>query len=292
MKAKASASVLTVTLLIALMVLISSGYNNDGTDSFQQKGSVKLAYNYPVGNHVKYLQNSKIIQLMDIQGQSMQVNVNSSLGCSVKGAGPSGSGLKLEIRIDTLGQTIDSPQGFGGGAVQAVKGKVFNLGLTTAGKVSDISEAQKIVYSYDGSSQTNASQAFYDFFPKLPVAPLSPGETWSSTDTADLVTPGMSMRTITNSVSKFEGIEKIGGIECARITSDLEGTQTMSTEAQGMGVFTSGSFEGKSTLFFAIREGYFVEQNVTGKLQGMIDVSGQMTFPLEMETTSTTKMIK
>jgi hypothetical protein len=100
------------------------------------------------------------------------------------------------------------------------------------------------------------------------------------------------MRTITNSVSIFEGIEKIGGIECARITSDLEGTQTMSTEAQGMGVFTSGSFEGKSTLFFAIREGYFVEQNVTGKLQGMIDVSGQMNFPLEMETTSTTKIIK
>ena len=89
-------------------------------------------------------------------------------------------------------------------------------------------------------------------------ASLSPGETWRSTDTADLVTPAMSMRTITNSGSKYEGNEKVNGIECARITSDLEGTQTMSTEAQGMGVFTSGSFEGKSTLFFAIREGYFV----------------------------------
>ncbi|MFO7621773.1 MAG: hypothetical protein R6W81_11000 [Bacteroidales bacterium] len=292
MKAKSIGKMLLPVLSIIVISLMSAGYINNLPAGTPQTGPVKLVYNYPAGDYVKYMHTNKIIQTMDIEGQSMQVKVNSSLGCSIRSGGTSGNTLMLEIRIDTLGQTIDTPQGYSGGAIQSVKDKSFNMSITVSGKETDVQDAQKLVYFIEGSGETNASQLFHNFFPDLPVNPIKPGETWNANDTSDLITPTMSMKTITNSVNKFEGIEKVNGIECAKITSELSGTQTMRTETQGMQISTSGSFTGTSTLLFPLNEGYFIEQNVSARMKGIIDVSGQMTFPLTMETNTSTKMLK
>jgi len=279
-------------LSVIVLALMSAGSSNDHPDANPQTGPVKLVYNYPAGDYVKYLHTNKIIQTMDIEGQSMDVIVNGIMGCSVRGVAASGENLTLEIRIDTLGQVINSPQGYSGGTVQSVKGRSFSMSITQCGKEPDLQEAQNLVYFIEGSGETNASQLFNDFFPYLPVNPIRPGETWNSSDTSDLTTPSISIKTITSSVNKFEGIEKVNGIECAKITSELSGQQTMITESQGMSVSVSGTFTGTATLLFAIKEGYFVEQNTSAKMKGMIDVSGQMTFPLAMETNTSTKMVK
>lgn len=292
MKTKIFGLLMTVSLIIVLTVFISAGYIGNESGLVQQKGAVKLAYNYPSGDYVRYIKNSRIVQIMDVQGQYMQVNVNTGFGCSIKRTGLTGDALRLEVRIDTIGQTIDSPQGFGGGSVNSVRGRVINITISRQGKGTDISEAEKLVYVVEGSGETNASQTIIDFFPDLPVNPVKPGETWNSADTTTTGTATMSMRTITQSVNKFEGIVKVDGFECARITSDITGTQTMRTETQGMEVSTSGTFEGKSTLLFALKEGYFIEQDISAKLKGTIDVSGQMTFPLSMETTTSARLVK
>ena len=54
---------------------------------------------------------------MDVNGQSMLVNMAMYMGCEVKAAGKTGENLKLEITIDSMAQNIESPQGTAGGPI-------------------------------------------------------------------------------------------------------------------------------------------------------------------------------
>ena len=72
---------------------------------------ISLAYKYAGDKPVGYLYTSAMAQIMDMQGQTMQTDVNSAFGCSVRTAGMQGSNLVLEITADTLGQTTNSPMG-------------------------------------------------------------------------------------------------------------------------------------------------------------------------------------
>ncbi len=281
-------------LILIFFGICSQGYSQNKSDGSLPGGATKLKYQYPSDKAISYLNISKIIQFMDIEGQSMQVNVNSVFGCSVKNIGTQEKNLKLEIQIDTLSQLVDSPQGIAGGSIKEIQGKVFNMILTPEGKETDISEASKIVFNMEGSGETNASQTFLDFFPDLPTGNVKPGDTWNSTDTVSGKTPTMSRLMVQNSVNKFEGIEKINEIDCAKISSKLSGTMYMTTQTQGMDIVTNGPFTGSGTLFFAIKEGYFVRQTVTSRMTGTIDITGpqSMTFPLVMDITSVNEVKK
>ena len=83
---------------------------------------------------------------MDVNDQSMLVNISMIMGCEVKPAVKQGENLKLEIKIDTMAQSIESPQGSSGGPINDVKGKSFNLIISPAGKSIDLTEASKVVY--------------------------------------------------------------------------------------------------------------------------------------------------
>jgi hypothetical protein len=103
---------------------------------------------------------------MDINGQSMLVNVSSVLGCSIKLIGEQENNLKLEIKIDTMTQNIESPQGSAGGVISDVRGKVFTIVISPEGKEIDLSEAKKIIINVEGSGQSDAAQSFADLFHK------------------------------------------------------------------------------------------------------------------------------
>ena len=258
------------------------------------QGSTILTYHFPSDKAVKYLNVSKIVQNMDINGQSMMVNVSSVVGCSIKSTGTMDKNLKLEVRIDTMAQFIESPQGSAGGVNNEVRGKVFTMALSPAGKEVDISEAKKIIINIEGSGQSDAGQSFTDFFPDIPSGSVNPGYTWSVTDTVDSKSASMSMAMIIKSDNKLEGFENVNGFNCARISSVLAGTRDMITQSQGMDIKTTGSFTGNSLLFFAVSEGYFIKQTTTTKMTGTIEIATpeNMTFPLIMETTSVNELKK
>ena len=274
--------------------ICSQGFSQNKSGETLPGGAIKLEYNYPSDKTISYLNVSKIIQVMDIQGQSIQANVNAVFGCTIKAIGKQERNLKLEIQTDTIGQLVDSPQGALGGSVKEVQGKVFNIIITPEGKVVDISEAEKIVYNIEGIGETNASQTFLDYFPVLPTGTVKPEDTWNSTDTVSGKTPAMSVKMVVNSNNKLEGIEKIDGIECARISSVLNGTRTVSTQTQGMDIYTTGSFTGTGTLFFAVKEGYFIRQIIITKMTGKMEITGpqNMSFPLVMDMTSVNEVKK
>jgi hypothetical protein len=259
----------------------------------QGQKSMKLEYNFPAEG-VKYLMTNKIIQTMDINGQSMQANVSSTLGCTIKSKGRTDGNLKLEVKIDTLGQQTDSPQGFSGGAITPAIGKTFNMTLSPQGKETDISEAAKITYNVEGSGPGDLSQSFYDYFPDMPAKSISPGYTWTKTDTMNVKTQTMSIFMIIISENKFEGFETADGIECAKIVSVLSGTREVRTQTQGMDIKITGPFTGSGTLLFAPAKGYFLKQSVATKMNGQMDITypEAMTFPMVMEMTSVNEVVK
>jgi len=278
----------SATLLIACIEFFSPSYSQ----SASQK-SVKLEYSFAAGN-VKYLSTSKIIQTMDIEGQSMQANVFSTLGCTIKPAGKQDGYLKLEVKIDTMGQNTESPQGYSGGAVADAIGKTFNLTISPSGKETDLSGAANIVFYIEGSGRSDLSQSFTDYFPDLPEKPVTPGYAWSSTDTVRAKSETMSVLMIIKSENTFEGFETVDGTECAKIVSVLSGSRDVKTQTQGMDIRMRGPFTGSGTLFFAPVKGYFLKHMVTTKMDGSMEITSPeaMTFPVVMDMTSVNEVVK
>jgi hypothetical protein len=285
---------LAVTVFILIFSgIFSVGYSQRKTDQPLTKGGTKLQYNYPIGKIFKYLTDSKVVEDMDVNGQSMQVNVATSLACEVKAVTKQAENLKLEIKIDSLKQNVESPQGSAGGSVNDLKGKIFNMVISPAGKAVDLTEASKIVYTIEGGGAENLSQLFLTYFPVLPKDEVNPGDTWTTNDTIDTKSAGNSTWMPVQSDYKYEGIESIDGIDCAKISATLSGTRKMSTQSQGMDIKTSGPFTGTQTLYFAVKEGYLVKESATSKITGKIEIPDQnMIFPVVMTITSTQQIVK
>lgn len=254
-------------------------------------GAVKLAYKYPSDKAVRYLTNSTMAQIMDVQGQTMQTDVNSAFGCSVKSAGIVNNDLKLEITIDTIGQTSNSPMGGSGGAVQGIKGKSCMLVITPYGKVTDISDAAGLTYNIEGSGETNLSQTLEDFFPRLPENPVKTGDTWNLKDSVSSASTIMTMKTVDLSVNKVEGFETVNGIECAKISRQHTGIMTMTVQNQGMDIFIKGPYTGTSEYLFAVKEGYLVRLTTSNKVKGDLEISSMgMTMPIVIDMKAVTEM--
>ena len=131
------------------------------------------------------------------------------MGCEVKSTGKQGENLKLEIKIDTMAQNIESPQGTAGGPINDVKGKVFNMIISPAGKTIDLTEASKIVYTIEGSGENNLTSSFLNYFPALPANAVKPGDTWVTNDTIDTKSPTNTVWMPVESSYKFEGIKML-----------------------------------------------------------------------------------
>ena len=282
--------------LVAIMIVsgvFNIAFSQKKLVESPQKGTVKLVYNYPSDTAVKYLSTSKIIQNMNVNGESMLVNVSSYFGCNVRATGNQGEDLKLVIKIDTVAQTVDTPQGAAGGEVADAKGKTFNMVISPDGKPVDISEAASIVFNVPGSGETNATQTFLGFFPIIPSGTIKIGDTWVSIDTADFKSPAMSIWMPIKADYKFEGIEIVNGKECAKISATESGTRKMTTQNQGMSVIIDGPFTGTVVLYFDISEGYYVKVTETSRMTGNIEIPDQsMSFPVVMDIITTKEIQK
>jgi hypothetical protein len=277
--------------LIIMSIAVSFTVNSQNKPA---ENGVKLVYKYSGNKSYKYLSVNKIIQSMDVGGQTMDVNVNSVLGCTVKSAGVKDNNLMLEVKIDSVLQVMDTPQGGAGGEITDAKGKSFTMVLAPDGKEVDVTGAKAIVFNVEGSGQSDASQSFSDFFPDLPEGVVSPGYKWSNSDSIKTGTTTSSNVMLVKSSNTFDGYEEVNGIKCAKISSLVEGTRTTTSQTQGMDIFMTGPFTGTVTLFFSVEGGYFVKQLVKTRLVGKVDITGpqEMSFPMVMDTDSKNELVK
>lgn len=287
MKTKTYLKKALLPILVSIIIISSMAFVNNISQLPGPKDPVKLAYNVSESKSISYLSATAITQSMDINGQTMNVLVDNNMAFKVKMLGKSDENLKLEITIDSLSSKVESPQGSTGGKIQMVEGKTFNMVLSPRGKEIDVTEAAKIEYNVEGSGNNNLSQYFANIFPDLPENPVKPGDTWTKLDTVNSISSASKVIQIIQSTNTFEGIEKIDGLECAKITSTITGTMQTTTQNMGMDIFMSGPLQGTVTLYFAVKEGYFVREFSSAKMNGTIEISGpqSMTFPVIMDIT-------
>lgn len=265
-----------------------------------QKTTVKkpekgiLAYNYPADKPVKYVTTSKIVQNMDVNGQSVQTNVNSIVGCTVKSLGMQENNLKLEITIDTVGQAVESMMGSTGGGIADVEGKKFNMIITPKGKEVDLAGANSISVTVPGSGSSTLGQSFAEFFPDLPEGKVKPGFTWTTNDSSTSRNATMTTRVLLKTDFKYEGTEKVGKLKYDKITATLSGTRQIDTQTQGMDVKVFGPFRGTITILFDLKSGYFVKESKTSNLSGTVEITTpeNMSFPVVMDISSVTEVKK
>lgn len=250
--------------------------------AFPQK-TVTLAYKYPSSLPVAYVKTTRIHQDMDIQGQTMTVDVESMVGCRIISEGSQGNNPGLQVTLDEYSQTIDSPNGRIASNPEEAKGRSFSMSIKPDGRVADLTGAEKIVFTQEGGP-SDISGSFLDFFPVLPAGKVSPGFKWTSADTIKNGNDANSQYTVVRSDNIFEGIENVEGMECAKIRLTTEGTTVMNNQVQGMEMTTSGAFTGSEEFYFAISEGYFVKHTANTKMTGQIEMTSpeSFTFPVVM----------
>lgn len=258
------------------------------TAAFSQNKQASYSYKYSAKS-VSYATKSSIHEILDVQGQSMDVYVTSAFGCKIKSAG----NQLLNVTMDSLYQVVDSPQGAMGGPVTDIKDKSFNLGITPTGKVTDLSGAKAITYTIPGSEPGNVSTSFADFFPVLPDVAVTPGYTWTTVDTIKTEGSGTTQVNILSANYKFDGFEDMNGMRCAKFTGETQGTSSMRNQMQGMDMKTSGSFTGSTVTWFAVSEGYFVKFTENTKMKGNMEMPNEgYSFPITMDIIKTTEAVK
>lgn len=273
-------------------VLILTGLTI-GIAATAQNKSADLTYRYSSGKPVTYVNLMKMHEVMDINGQAMDVNVSGFLGCTVKSSGDTGNNLNLDIRIDSLSEIVDSPQGTMGGTVNDVSGKSFSIALKPTGEVADISGARNLVYTVPGQGSNNMASAFADFFPVLPGQKVTAGYNWNSVDTVYSEAGVNTQVTVISSQNKVEGFEDMLGINCAKITSTTEGTSLMNNEVQGMKMTTKGSFTGTVATWFDTATGMLVKTESNTKMTGQLDMTNEgYSFPVVIDINETTELRK
>lgn len=273
-------------------VLILTGLTICITAPAQVK-SADLTYRYSSGKPVIYVNQTKMHEVMDVNGQPMDVNVSGILGCTVKSSSTASGGLNLEIEVDTIAEIVDSPQGMMGGTVGDIKGKSFSITLKPTGEVVDISGAKNTVYTVPGQGPNNMASAFADFFPVLPGRKVEAGFSWNSLDTVNSEAGVNTQVTVITSQNKFEGFEEMLGINCAKITSATEGTSVMINEVQGMKMTTNGTFTGTIITWFDPASGVLVKTEGNTKMTGQLDMPNEgYSFPVVIDITETNEIKK
>ncbi len=281
-----------LTVFIAL--IINTAATSQSGPSVNQNGDpVKLSYHYPTDKPVKYVYITKVIQNMEVNGNPVHVNVATYLECSVRSSDYSGTNVRLEISLDSMAHTLETPQGETGGVITEAKDKVFKILISPSGKAIDLSEAAKILLNPPGRRETDVSETFLNYFPLLPPMEVSKGDSWIINDTIDTKNENMSRWMPVESKCKFEGIEKLNDFDCAKIFSRFSGTMKTVTQSQGMDVNTTGRLSGTKTLYFAIKEGFFVREIISSTMRGTVEIPDQnMSIPVVMDINSTNEFVK
>ena len=261
------------------------------TGSLSAQNNVKLAYNMPAGKTLNYKSVTSISQLMDIQGQSMEVMVNTSFGFRVKMVEKAAGNLKINVIVDSLTMSIDAMGGLTNSRVREIENKSFNMIISPVGEIVDLSEAENIKFNVESQGTSNLSQTFRNVFPVLPDKAVKPGDTWSSVDTIRSAASAASTLQVLESSYRYDDVEKVNGIDCAKISSSISGTAETRAQNMGMDIFYSGPVNGQVLMYFALKEGYFMKQDISTTMNGNIEISGaeNMSFPITVNTATTTE---
>lgn len=252
-----------------------------------------LQYRMPEGQVLKYESWGETHQTLNVMGQIVDVDIDSTNAFSVKSKGQMENDHQLTITIDGMSIKIQSPQAELEPDMSTVIGKSFDMVLSSLGKELELIGADAIEYDMGPEGTRNVASGFQDIFPAVADRPVKAGDTWPDESVVtDKSSSGEAIIKI-SSVNTVDGFETIDGLECVRIFSKASGTIEGKGEQQGMELITMGDLKGTATWFFAYKEGLFVKQTMEGSIEGTVNVPSQnLDIPFTRDMTAEIKLIK
>ncbi len=252
---------------------------------------IVLEYKMPEGRVLSYENTGEAVEVTEVMGQSAESHTTSSESFTLRAKGRKEGNLTLGVTIDDMSMTVTAPQGDMSPDMTALKGKTFDMVLSPLGAELDVSGAEAITYEM-ATGTRNIATGFKLFFPDLPDKPLKVGDTWPSGGGASEKTGGLDLRFDFQNVNRFDGLETVDGMECARVRSEVTATITGSGSQQGMDMAFSGTGKGTDLWYFAIKEGIYVKSTADLTMDMSITVSAMgMTIPVTQTRKGEVKLL-
>jgi hypothetical protein len=259
-----------------------------GQKSFWGDPSSGLILRYRTPETVlRYESSAKMRQNMTFGEQPFQIDADSRSVVSMKPA--SGRAVSLQITVDSTALKTVSPMGDMSPDLSGLTGKPFAMTLSEQGKETLAPEAASIQVDLGQMGGKRGVQAdFADFFENLPAVPVRVGESWNATDTIRVEQGGMNIVMVVESRSTLTGLEKIRGLECARIIVESKGSLSGSGEQMGAQLTMTGGIQSKGTWAFAYKKGLMAESSAETLTESTVEISGpeDMTMPIKTSVKS------
>lgn len=258
------------------------------------KTGLVLQYRMQDNQVLKYQSTGAQTQNIEVMGQSINTETNTSNAFTVVSKGIKEGNLLLGVTIDSMTVDVSSTQGNLSPDMSSVVGKSFEMVLSPLGKELELPGAESITYSLGQAGERSVESNFQTIFPDMPGRPLKFGETWTSADTVTEKSRIGEVILNFESVNTLVAFETVDGIECVKVTAEMTGTLDGKGEQMGAELTFKGNIKGTETWYFAYRDGVFVKGMVNALTDGTIEVSGaqSMTIPMKQETKMETKLIK
>lgn len=275
-------SITRAALGVAVLLALAAGAVPSAAAPQAKPGqAVVLEYKMPAGRALTYQRKSEESQAMEVQGQSVDTSSTATSTVTIKAKGPKDKNLLLGVTIDDIASTVNSPQGDMSPDMAPLKGKSFDMVLSPLGVEVDVTGAAGLTFSAPGGESSDLGSQFKAAFPDLPGKPVKIGDTWNSNDSVEDKSTSQAMKTDTQNVHTLEGFETVDGVECARISTQFTGTITGTGNQGGADLTFSGTTKGKAVWFFAVKEGYLVQQTVDSTAEISVEIAAMgMTIPV------------
>jgi hypothetical protein len=278
-------------LVFLLTAGILAGAVSDKAASPQ--GAVTLTYKFTEGAALSYKQTSTQLQDLDMMGQTMTTESNSSMDIMLKSKGLKGENYILGVTIDGMTSNVSSPQGNITPDMSGIIGKSFDLVFSPLGKEVDVSGASSFSIDMGQAGRRDLSSSFQGLFPDLPDHPVKVGDKWPSEDTIMQKSEAVEIHTNFKNENTLDGFETVDGRECARIKTVLKGTMSGAINQGGVSLVMDGKLDGSKTWYFAVKEGIFVKEETKASMGGVITADAMnVTINFTGEQRSSTALVK
>lgn len=282
-------SLALLTLLIALLTGCAAKKQLWG----DPKSGLILEYRMPEDKDLKYHFSSKMVQNMEVMGQSMENLVDVDIFFAAGSKTSDNGNFDLQMTIDSSSTNMQTPQGNMSPDMGAILGKQFQMILSPLGKELELNGADDLTYEIQGEERSLASN-FQTIFPDLAGKPVKVGDSWTTHDTINVNEGGTNLQMTIVSENTLAGLEIVDGRECAKITATATGKLTGTGFQRGADLAFDGDIKSDDVWYFAYKEGVFTRSLSDAITESTINVTGpaDMSIPMTMKTKFDIKLVE
>jgi hypothetical protein len=284
--------------LIALSV---SGHSGEKPNWGDEKNGFILQYRLTNGQKIDYEISAKGNQLTEMGTQKQASDFENFLNFTLAGS-QANEPDRITGQITINKMQMKTMQNTGEEVAELdrdlskVIGKSFGFIFSPLGKELDFPgvEALTVDMGPTEGGVRDVRQHFAGILPDLPDRPVKVGDTWISKDETTLPMGSYSVKSITETTSKVEGIEKIEDNECLKIHSTASGTMESSGTMMQMPFKLNGEVTAENTWYFVYKKGIWSKSSGNTSLKMMVLVGGDqgMKIPITVKTVNEGRLVK